>query len=127
MIILARGYGTRLARVARGRHKTLELVGEHTILGRILRELRTARELRRRRQTLPEQRQLIHLQPGLLQQLTVRGLQGILTRINVAAGQAPPVRVNPGIAVAQRQQRPLLARRLPPSSGITASTVLARV
>jgi GTP:adenosylcobinamide-phosphate guanylyltransferase len=41
VIILARGYGTRLARVARGRHKTLELVGEHTILGRILRELRT--------------------------------------------------------------------------------------
>lgn len=40
VIILARGYGTRLATVAQGRHKTLEEVGEHTILGWILRELR---------------------------------------------------------------------------------------
>lgn len=41
VIILARGYGSRLQPVARGPHKTLEHVGEHTILGWILRDLRS--------------------------------------------------------------------------------------
>ena len=47
VIILARGYGSRLASVARGTHKALEVVGDQTILGRILRELEsvTATEL----------------------------------------------------------------------------------
>ncbi len=40
VIILARGHGTRLQAVARGRHKTLEQIGGSTILGWILRELR---------------------------------------------------------------------------------------
>jgi hypothetical protein len=39
----------------------------------------------------------------------VRGLQGVLTRINVTARQAPPVRVNPGVAVAQLQQQPTVS------------------
>lgn len=40
VIILARGLGSRLRSVAQGPHKTLEQVGEHSILGWILRELR---------------------------------------------------------------------------------------
>lgn len=41
VVVLARGLGTRLRPVATGLHKTLEQIGEHTILGWILRELHT--------------------------------------------------------------------------------------
>lgn len=46
VIILARGFGTRLQAVARGKHKTIEMVGDRPILGWILQELRSVRPAR---------------------------------------------------------------------------------
>ncbi|WBB97762.1 hypothetical protein O7543_15400 [Solwaraspora sp. WMMA2080] len=46
VIILARGFGTRLQAVARGKHKTIEMVGDRPILGWILQELQSVRPTR---------------------------------------------------------------------------------
>ncbi|GAB3090264.1 hypothetical protein [Micromonospora schwarzwaldensis] len=43
VVILARGLGTRLQHVARGKHKTIEMVGDRPILGWILQELQAVR------------------------------------------------------------------------------------
>lgn len=46
VVILARGLGTRLQAVARGKHKTIEMIGDRPILGWILQELRAVRPSR---------------------------------------------------------------------------------
>lgn len=65
-----------------------------------------AGELPRRGLAVPEQAQFLDLEAGLLVQLSVGGRQRILTRINVATGQAPTVWVHLGVAVTELQQQP---------------------
>lgn len=65
-----------------------------------------AGELRRRRESLPEQVQFLDLERGFFEQLPVGTVERVLAGVDVSAGQAPAVRVDPSVAVAQLQQQP---------------------